>query len=94
MAGRARVGQGCLSDKQGREGAVTLAFPSRYLLAAQGRGRGRAGQGQGRGILSFWKPRVCTPGFQDPKRLGKFLDMVFRTWFSGLGISTLELGKF
>jgi len=23
----------CLSDKQGRAGAVTLAFPGRYLLA-------------------------------------------------------------
>ncbi len=34
----------CLTDKQGRAGAVTLAFPGRYLLAAQG----RAGQGQGR----------------------------------------------
>jgi len=26
-----------LSDKQGRAGAVTLAFPGRYLLAVQGR---------------------------------------------------------
>jgi len=32
----------CLTDKQGRAGAVTLAFPSRYLLAVQG--KGRAGQ--------------------------------------------------
>jgi hypothetical protein len=24
----------CLSDKQGRAGAVTLAFPGHYLLAA------------------------------------------------------------
>jgi len=33
----------CLSDKQGRAGAITLAFPGRYLLAAQGRaGQGRA----------------------------------------------------
>jgi len=26
------------------------------------------------------------------KRPGKFYDMVFRTWFSGLGISTLGRG--
>jgi hypothetical protein len=43
----------CLSDKQGRAGqgragAVTLAFPSCYLLAAQGRVR-RAGAGAGQG---------------------------------------------
>jgi len=63
-----RVGQGCLSDKQGRVGAITLAFPGHYLLAAQGRGRA----GQGKGILSFWRPGVCTLGFQDPKRPGKF----------------------
>jgi len=34
----------CLTDKQGTAGAVTRAFPSRYLLAAQGRaGQGGAG---------------------------------------------------
>jgi hypothetical protein len=27
----------CLSDKQGRAGAVMLAFPGRYLLVAQGK---------------------------------------------------------
>jgi len=35
----------CLSDKQGRAGAVTLAFLGRYLLAAQGRA-GQGGQGK------------------------------------------------
>jgi len=35
------------SDKQGRAGAVTLAFPGRYLLAAQGQGRAWQG-GQGK----------------------------------------------
>jgi len=33
-----------LFDKKGRARAVTLAFPGRYLLAAQG----KAGQGRGR----------------------------------------------
>jgi len=53
----------CLSDKQGRAGAVTLAFPGRYLLAAPHEfldqsygfvclwwqtGQGKVGQGQGK----------------------------------------------
>jgi hypothetical protein len=29
----------CQTDKQGKVGAVTLAFPGRYLLATQGRAR-------------------------------------------------------
>jgi len=78
---------------RGRAGAVTLAFPGRYLLAGQGQGRAGGSSifgdlefalqvsktqkdlgnfRQGRGILSFWRPGVCTPGFQDPKRPGKF----------------------
>jgi len=37
----------CLSDKQGKAGAVTLAFPGCYLLAAQRRvGQGQGGQGK------------------------------------------------
>jgi len=37
----------CVFDKQGRAGVVTLAFPGRYLLAAQGRGKaGQGGQGR------------------------------------------------
>ncbi len=54
----------CLFDKQGRAGAVTLAFPSRYLLATPHKfldqldgsvclwlqtGQGRGRVGQGRG---------------------------------------------
>ncbi len=89
MAGRARVGQGCLSDKQGREGAVTLAFPSRYLLAAQGRGRGRAGGSSVFGNLEF-AFRVS----KTQKDLGNFW-----IWFSGHGFQDLgsqlwSLGNF
>ncbi len=35
----------CLTEKQGKAGAVTLAFPGRYLLAAQGKA-GQGGQGK------------------------------------------------
>ncbi len=39
----------------------------------------------GRGILSFWRPGVCTPGFQDPKRPGKF-----RTWDLNFGAREIQ----
>jgi len=75
-----------LQDGQGRgrAGAVTLAFPSRYLLAAQG--RGRAGQGDPQ-FLETWS---LHSGFPRPKKTWEILgygfqDMVFRTWDLNFG---------
>jgi hypothetical protein len=88
-----------LQDGQGRgrAGAVTLAFPSRYLLAAQG--RGRAGQGDPQ-FLETWS---LHSGFPRPKKTWEILGYGFqdlgsqlwglgnfRIWFSGHGFQDVR----